>query len=203
MNQELICLASASPRRRQLLDQIGVACEVRPMDIDEFLLPDEPPHDFVRRLALSKAEQAAMSDPGPRRRLVLAADTVVVLDGKIFGKPSDDSDARDMLRALSGRTHEVMTAIAISDNGSCQCELSESKVTFCDLTPAQIDSYVATGEPAGKAGAYAIQGKAAVFIRRIEGSFSGVMGLPLFETAALLGRFGVDVMCPPARDADA
>ena len=203
MNQELICLASASPRRRQLLEQIGIACEVRPADIDEFSLPDEPPHDLVRRLALSKAEQATVGDRGKRRRLVLAADTVVVLDGKVFGKPTGDSDARDMLRALSGRTHEVMTAIAISDNGISHCELSESKVTFGDLTDAQIDSYVASGEPADKAGAYAIQGMAAVFISRIEGSFSGVMGLPLFETAALLGRFGVDVMCPSARDADA
>ena len=174
MNQELICLASASPRRRQLLEQIGIACQVRPTDIDEFSLPNELPHDLVRRLALSKAEQATVGDRGKRRRLVLAADTVVVLDGKVFGKPTGDSDARDMLRALSGRTHEVMTAIAISDNGISHCELSESKVTFGDLTDAQIDSYVASGEPADKAGAYAIQGYASLFVERDSGHGSGI-----------------------------
>jgi septum formation protein len=203
MNQELICLASASPRRRQLLGQIGVPCDVRPADIDEVSLQNESPPDLVRRLALSKAGQVAKDRDGAGRWLVLAADTVVVLDGKIFGKPRDDSDARDMLRELSGRTHEVLTAVAISDNESSQCELSESKVTFCDLTQAQIDSYVATGEPADKAGAYAVQGMAALFVRRIEGSYSGVMGLPLFETAALLRRFGVDVLCQSAGNADA
>lgn len=203
MNQELICLASASPRRLQLLEQIGVACEVRAADIEEFSLQNESPEDLVRRLALSKAELVAGSNGGSGQRLVLAADTVVVLDGKIFGKPVDDSDARNMLRQLSGRTHEVMTAVAISGKGTSHCELSESRVTFCDLTQAQIDSYVATGEPADKAGAYAIQGMAAILIRRLEGSYSGVMGLPLFETAALLQQFGVDVLGPTARDIDA
>jgi len=203
MNQELICLASASPRRRQLLEQIGVACEVRPADIDELSFQDESPNDLVCRLALSKAEQVARSVSGARQRIVLAADTVVVLDGKVFGKPVDDNDARDMLRQLSGRTHRVMTAVAISNEGTSHCELSESTVTFCELTPAQIDSYVATGEPADKAGAYAIQGMAAVLVRKLEGSFSGVMGLPLFETAALLQRYGVDVLSETATDIDA
>ncbi|MGI9265786.1 MAG: Maf family protein [Gammaproteobacteria bacterium] len=200
MNQELICLASVSPRRRQLLEQIGVAFEVRPADIDESSLCHETPRQFVHRVALAKAEHSAKLHRRSKDQIILAADTAVVLDGNIFGKPADNDEACRMLQALSGRTHQVMTAVAVVRSGTRLCETSVSDVTFGDLTSEQIDSYVATGEPADKAGAYGIQGLGAVFVSRLEGSFSGVMGLPLFETAVLLAQFGVPVLCPVAGD---
>ena len=193
MNQELICLASASPRRRQLLEQIGVSFEVFPTEIDESFRDDEPPQQLVHRLALAKAEHAAALPQWSPDQLVVAADTAVVLKGKIFGKPADDSDACRMLTELSGRTHQVMTAVAMVRGDTRFCETNVSEVTFKDLEPAEIEHYVATGEPADKAGAYGIQGLGAVFVSRLEGSYSGVMGLPLFETAALLEQFGIQV----------
>ena len=200
MNQELICLASASPRRRQLLEQIGVAFEVCPTDIDESFRHDEPPLELVHRLALAKAGHAAARSHQSPDQLIVAADTAVVLGGKIFGKPTDNNDARRMLAELSGRTHQVMTAVAMVRGDARFCETNVSEVTFKDLEPAQIEHYVATGEPADKAGAYGIQGLGAVFVSRLEGSYSGVMGLPLFETAALLEQFGVQVTCRIAGD---
>lgn len=194
MNQELICLASASPRRRQLLEQIGVAFEVAPADIDESPLANESPGQFVRRLAQEKAARALNTLAVGDRPIVLAADTIVVVDDEVFGKPEDDRHAAAMLCQLSGRSHEVLTAVAVARNDVRACEISRSRVTFGSLSDDQIDAYVATGEPHDKAGAYAVQGRAAIFIERIEGSFSGVMGLPLFETAGLLRSVGVEVM---------
>lgn len=148
----------------------------------------------MRRLALAKAAAASQTKGTHDGRLVLAADTVVVLDGDVFGKPKDDEDARRMLACLSGRTHEVLTAVAVLKDGQSTCRLSVSQVRFRVLTVKEITAYVETGEPLDKAGAYAIQGRAAVFVERLEGSFSGVMGLPLFETAELLRQCGIDVL---------
>lgn len=194
MNQELICLASASPRRLALLAQIGVSCDRHPVDVNETPLPGEAPPDFVRRVALDKATTAWREGVGDR--LVLAADTAVVVADEIFGKPADDATAITMLRRLAGREHEVLTAVAAVLEGERDYRVSKSRVVFRSLADDEIERYVATGEPRDKAGAYAVQGLAAVFIERLEGSFSGVMGLPLFETALLLNRFGVDVLAP-------
>ena len=192
MNQELICLASASPRRATLLRQIGLDCERRPVDVDETPRAGEAPADFVRRVALDKATTAWRE--GVAGRVVLGADTAVIVDERIFGKPRDEEQARAMLRRLSGDTHEVMTAVAAVLDGERDCLLSTSRVTFRELGADEIARYVATGEPADKADAYAVQGLAALFVERLEGSYSGVMGLPLCETGTLLRRFGVDAL---------
>ena len=198
----MIYLASRSPRRRELLAQIGVRFETvllredprRAVDVDETPLPGEAPQDYVLRVASTKAQVAA--DITAKRRLVLrpvlAADTTVVLDGQILGKPADREDAARMLGLLSGRQHDVMTAVAVAGFGNFKCALSASKVWFRDIDDAEIRRYILTGECADKAGAYAVQGRAAVFITRIEGSFSGIMGLPLAETATLLREFAVE-----------
>ena len=184
-------LASRSPRRSQLLAQIGVAHQVLAVDFDEARLPGEPPRAFVERLARDKALHSRSACPG--RRPLLTADTIVVLDGEIFGKPRNESDALAMLRALSGRSHEVMTAVAVCDGETVCSTVSVSRVRFRELREAECRAYWLTGEPADKAGAYAVQGLGAVFIERLEGSYSGVMGLPLFETAQLLKAAGVPV----------
>ncbi|ORU91979.1 MAG: septum formation protein Maf [Cycloclasticus sp. symbiont of Bathymodiolus heckerae] len=183
-----IILASASPRRAELLNQIGVEFDAMPVDIDEAPLKGERAYDYVQRLALEKA-QAAKHFSKQSDMLVLGSDTSVVIDGCILGKPDDRDHAREMLRELSGRTHSVMTSVAILGEQTLSI-VSESKVTFTILSESDIEWYWATGEPKGKAGAYAIQGKAAVFITRLEGSFSGVMGLPLYETNQLLKQQG-------------
>jgi septum formation protein len=186
-----IVLASRSPRRSQLLAQIGVPHEVLALDFDEARLPGEAPQAFVERLARDKALHARTARTGGR--LLLAADTIVVLDGTIFGKPRDEPGAVGMLRALSGRCHEVMTAVAVCDGSAVRTAVSVSRVTFRELGEAECRAYWDTGEPADTAGAYAVQGLGAVFIERLEGSYSGVMGLPLFETARLLQAAGVPV----------
>ena len=178
-----IRLASASPRRRELLTQIGVPHVVTGAHIDETEHPGEPPRDYVQRMARTKALAIWSQDSSLP---VLAADTTVVLDGVIFGKPRDRDDALRMLAALSGRTHEVLTAVALATRDGIAMRLNESRVTFRALTSAECAAYWDTGEPQDKAGAYAVQGRAAVFIERLTGSYSGVMGLPLFETAELL-----------------
>jgi septum formation protein len=183
-----ITLASASPRRAELLDQIGVAHVVRPADIDETPLPGEHPEAYVRRVTAAKAEAVWAVEA---TRPVLAADTAVVLGEELFGKPADLNDAVRMLMALSGRTHCVLTAVAVRSEAGLAMALSDSAVTMRVLTPAECARYWATGEPAGKAGAYAIQGLGAVFITGLEGSYSGVMGLPLAATASLLEAAGV------------
>ena len=184
-----IVLASRSPRRSELLAQIGIPHEVHAVDFDEARLPGEAPRQFVERLARDKALHARAACPG--RTPLLAADTIVVLDGEIFGKPRDEADALAMLRALSGRCHEVMTGVAVCDGSTVRSAVSVSQVRFRELGEAECRDYWATGEPADKAGAYAVQGRGAVFIERIEGSYSGVMGLPLFEAARLLQAAGV------------
>jgi len=186
-----IYLASGSPRRRELLRQIGVSFRVIGADLDETAFADEPPLAYVARLAQAKAtvgwERSRDSGDAP----VLAADTAVVLDGRILGKPAGMNEAIAMLLQLSGRTHEVLTAIALRTAGGLQVRLSHSAVTFRSIEPGEARLYWETGEPADKAGAYAIQGYAAIFISDLKGSYSGVMGLPLFETAALLNAAGV------------
>ncbi len=183
-----VLLASASPRRRELLAQIGVHHEVVRVDVPEVALPGEAPEVFALRLAVAKARAGRVA-ANPDPRAVLGADTVVVAQGEILGKPRDQDDFRRMMALLSGHTHQVMTAVARVDDDGCEASrLSVSHVTFRVLHDEEIDAYWASGEPADKAGGYAIQGYAAVFIARVEGSYSGVMGLPLYETAELLGE---------------
>lgn len=183
-----IVLASQSPRRRALLEQIGIRFSVRVADVDESQLAGEPVTDYVVRLAESKAAAVCtgLDSPVP----VLGADTVVVVDGSALGKPSNRDDASNMLAQLSGRSHEVLTAVAVAA-GRRKVVLNTTRVWFRDISVAERDAYVRTEEPMDKAGAYAIQGFAAVFVSRIDGSYSGVMGLPLYETAGLLAEFDV------------
>jgi len=193
VNGSFIYLASGSPRRRELLQQIGVSLRVIGADLDETALRGESPWAYVSRLAEAKAtvgwERSRESGDAP----VLAADTAVVLDGRILGKPAGMNDAMAMLLQLSGRAHDVLTAVALRTAGGVQVKVSQSTVTFRVIDPDEARAYWETGEPADKAGAYAIQGYAAIFISDLKGSYSGVMGLPLFETAALLRVAGV--MC--------
>jgi len=186
-----IILASASPRRAELLTQIGVTFDKVPVDIDEAPHCDESPHDYVQRLALEKA-QAAKLLCNQSDMLVLGSDTSVIIDDEILGKPENKEHAKDILNKLSGRTHSVLTSVALL-GAKDWCIVSENKVTFAVLSDSDIEQYWATGEPKGKAGAYGIQGKAAIFIKKLEGSFSGVMGLPLYETAQLLRKAGYSI----------
>jgi septum formation protein len=195
---DFVYLASGSPRRRELLQQIGVSFRVVGTGVDEAVRPGEAPAAYVARLAAAKADAGWAKADAERTRsreptdaAVLAADTAVVLDGKILGKPADRQDAEGMLRQLSGRTHEVLTAIALRAAGGLESRISRSEVTFRSIAAGEVQDYWETGEPGDKAGAYAIQGRAAVFIADLRGSYSGVMGLPLFETAELLDRAGV------------
>ncbi len=183
-----LCLASVSPRRRTLLAQIGVTFKIRAADVDESVLPAESAHEYVRRLAREKSLAVRRSGEALP---VLAADTTVVLDGRIYGKPRDRDDALAMLGRLSGRTHEVLTAVALADGRGCAERLSESRVRFRTLSAPEIVAYWDSGEPRDKAGGYAIQGLGAVFVESLSGSYSGVMGLPLFETAELLRAAGL------------
>ena len=188
----LLVLASRSPRRRELLWQIGVAHSVAAADIDERPLSGETPSDCVQRLALAKARTVASAGLP-----VLGADTAVVLDGELLGKPGDRAEGVAMLRRLSGRTHWVLTAVALVDAHGSRLALNASEVEFRVLADAECERYWDSGEPRDKAGGYAIQGLGAVFISALRGSYSGVMGLPLFETAALLDAAGVP--CGPGR----
>jgi septum formation protein len=188
----MIYLASASPRRQELLRQLGVEFEAMPSNILEVRQSGESPADYVSRVARDKAQFAAklMRERGLPVFPVLGADTEVVLDGEILGKPQDRVHGIALLNRLSGRTHEVLSAVCVVDQDSEHTALSISRVTFSRLTEAEIAQYWATGEPADKAGAYAVQGKAAAFIERLEGSYSGVMGLPLHELAEILKKIG-------------
>ena len=182
-----LVLASQSPRRRELLERLGIPVEVRPANADESLRPGEAAHDYVLRVARDKARAV----PGD---VVLGADTSVVLHGGVLGKPADAQDARRMLRALSGQVHEVLTGVCVRRNaGAMGVELDvvvATEVRFATLTGAQIDWYVSTGEPLDKAGAYALQGNGGVFVESVEGSVSNVVGLPLGETLQLLRHAG-------------
>lgn len=186
-----VVLASASERRSRLLDQIGVRHRALAANLDEQARDGEPPAEYALRVARDKAESVLAALGGRPDCPVLAADTTIALAGRIIGKPQNEDDCVGILTALSGRTHEVLTAVALAEAGTVRTILNASRVTFREIPEAECRQYWATGEPAGKAGAYAIQGKAAVFVSRLEGSFSGVMGLPLCETAALLDAAGV------------
>jgi septum formation protein len=178
-------LASASPRRRELLAAAGFSFDIDPVDVDESLIPGESPDTFVTRVALLKARTAGTRHPS---RLVVAADTAVVVDDEVFGKPADTADAGRMLRRLSGRSHDVLTGVALVGNGREATLVERTTVWFAVLSDRDIESYVATGEPMDKAGAYAIQGLASRFIPRISGSYANVVGLPVASVWALLRK---------------
>jgi septum formation protein len=187
-------LASGSPRRRELLTQIGVTFTVLSADIDETPHSDETATAYVERLARGKADAGLLflaNDPAYSSACVLGADTAVVLDGKILGKPADEADALAMLSALSDREHEVLTAIAVVDQQRCETRIVSSRVKFRAISAEEASAYWASGEPQDKAGSYAIQGLAAVFVESLNGSYSAVVGLPLCETAEILQRFGI------------
>ncbi len=181
-------LASSSPRRREILNQLGLVYDAEGVEIDETPVPGEDALTMVLRLARGKAEAAA--GPG---RVVLAADTAVVLDGEIFGKPADREDALSMLGRLSGREHEVLTGVAVAAAGQIDCVASRTRVWFREIRRDEALDYWHSGEPRDKAGAYGIQGLGGVFVSKIEGSYSGVVGLPVFETAELLLRAGIEI----------
>jgi septum formation protein len=197
-SSDFIYLASQSPRRRELLTQIGVAHELllptpeEDAESLEVVLVGEAPEVYVQRVTALKlvAARARLARARGQNRPILCADTTVAMDGTILGKPEDAADAQRMLRALSGQTHRVFTAIAIGWGDKTAQACCESHVTFAKLSDEEIADYVASGEPMGKAGAYGVQGRAAAFIARIEGSYSGIMGLPLFETAQALREVG-------------
>lgn len=183
-----VILASGSPRRHELLDMIGIAHEVLPADIDESQRDGERAVEHVERLAREKGAAVARRFPDS---LVIAADTIVVIDGDVLGKPRSAEEARSMLRRLAGRTHVVFTAVAVSLHGRLESTVEEVSVTFLPLSDATIASYVATGEPMDKAGAYGIQGYGSTLVQRIDGDFFTVMGLPLARLVALLAEVGV------------
>ncbi len=191
MSRPHLILASASPRRCELLAQIGVEFEQQVADIDETPARGEAAEAFVRRMALEKAR--AVRRAGNGELPVLGADTVVVVDGMPLGKPEDFTHARQMLKQLSGRMHEVLSAVALVDTAEAVA-VNRSRVWFRELGETEFQAYWETGEPRDKAGSYAIQGLAAIFIKRLDGSYSGVMGLPLYETARLLQEFGFQVL---------
>lgn len=187
----LLYLASASPRRRELLAQLGLATVMLPQHIDESPLLKEAPSAYVKRVALAKV-QAALQDPAICLPLpFLAADTAVVCDDQVLGKPEDEQAAIAMLRKLSGRQHQVLTAVVVATPALCCDTLVSSTVWFRTLSAAEMQAYWRSGEPCDKAGAYAIQGLGAMFVSRLEGSYSAVVGLPLFETMQLLANFGI------------
>jgi septum formation protein len=204
LSDQRIYLASRSPRRRELLKQIGVSFESlllredlrRGVDVDETPLADESAGVYALRIARAKAAAALqqIAQRGLPQKPVLAADTTIVFDERIIGKPEDEQHAVRLLRAFSGREHQVLTAVALAFKDQVETQLSVSRVWFQELSEAEIRRYVASGEGLDKAGAYAIQGRAGAFVARIEGSYSGIMGLPLAETADLLKRFNIPVL---------
>ncbi len=197
---DFVYLASQSPRRRQLLEQLGVRYELLLPGADEDaesledVLPGEPPARYVQRVTGLKLDAAVqrLKRRGLPAAPILCSDTTVALGRTIYGKPADARDAQRMLAALAGHTHRVLTAVAVQYGHKRLAALSDSRVTFAAMTPAQIRRYVASGEPMGKAGAYAVQGAAAAHIAKISGSYSGIMGLPMFETAQLLRQCGLE-----------
>ena len=184
-------LASASPRRREILAAMGVAHSCAAAGIDETPAAGEPPPELALRLARGKARAAL---PVRAEPVILGADTVVSLDGELFGKPASEEEAMYMLSRLSGRVHAVHTAVAVLAGGRELTAVSASGVEFREIAPGEARAYWATGEPGGKAGGYAIQGRGGIFVARLSGSYTGVMGLPVFETAALLARAGIEVL---------
>ena len=195
----MIYLASRSPRRRDLLSQLCVSFEILDVEIQETALDDETPDALVRRLAASKAQagRAYLDDGGAH--LVLGADTVVVIDNEVLGKPRNADHAGEMLLRLSGRCHEVLSAVALTSVDGIAIRSSRSRVCFRKLNVEECEAYTATGEPLDKAGAYGIQGRAAAFVSDLRGSYSGVVGLPLYETAELLTQAGVALFADSRR----
>ena len=183
-----VILASQSPRRRELLTLVGIPHEVRPADIDESYGAGELPHAHAERLAREKAAVVARTAPDA---VVIGSDTIVVLDGDVLGKPRDERDAASMLMRLSGRTHTVMTAVAVMWRGVERSAVEEVEVTFHTLTSAEIDAYIATREPMDKAGAYGIQGFGATIVARVDGDYFAVMGLPLQRMVRLMADLGL------------
>jgi len=195
MNNDFdIYLASVSPRRRELLEQIGVSYQLVSVDVDETPQATESAENYVSRLALEKARAGWQLCAEDNKKPVLGADTALVIDNEILGKPVDQEHAINMLMRLSGRVHRVLTGIGLVTADSEQVAVSTSFVTFRELSKAECEAYWHTGEPIGKAGSYAVQGQAAIFISKLEGSYSGVMGLPLYETAELLQNVKVNVL---------
>jgi septum formation protein len=194
-NTPVVILASASPRRQELLRQIGVSFQTVEPDVDETPGYNESADAFVLRLALEKARVGLrmVRERDLNGAPVLGADTCIVFDGEILGKPDDREHGIAMLTRLAGRSHEVLTGVALVDDGREQQVISRSRVTFAHLSPDEIAAYWDTGEPVDKAGAYAVQGRAATFIERIEGSYSGIVGLPLFEVAHMLKNLGMQL----------
>jgi septum formation protein len=188
-----VVLASSSPRRRQLLDLVRITHTVRPADVDETYMAGEIPEAYAERLARAKAESVAALS---RDAVVIAADTIVVVDGVVLGKPRDAFEARRMLGVLSGRSHLVMTAMAVSWSGRTIADVEVVDVTFVPLSDAEIDSYIETGEPMDKAGAYGIQGFGATIVRRIDGDYFAVMGLSLVRLVSLLREIGISYDFP-------
>jgi septum formation protein len=204
MRPDFVYLASVSPRRQQLLKQIGVPFQILNVEIDESVGATEDPPAYVTRLAAAKAGAGlCLSEArGLLARPVLAADTTVAIDGEILGKPLNGEDGRHMLRLLSGRTHEVLSAVALATPSGLASRLSRSEVTFRAIGAAEARDYWDTGEPRDKAGGYAIQGYGAVFVADMRGSYSGVMGLPLYETAEFLRSAGVSLWHPGTAGGD-
>lgn len=194
MERNDLHLASSSERRRAILEALGLHFSWAGEDLDESPRAGERVAELALRLAQAKA--AAASQSRPQAAIVLGADTVVTIDGQPMGKPDDETDALRMLAALSGRTHEVITAVALARPGATLQEVSTTRVQFREIDTAEAKAYWRSGEPRGKAGAYAIQGRGGAFVRAIEGSYSGVVGLPVFETAAMLKQVGIDVLEP-------
>ena len=192
----MLILASQSPRRAELLSQIGVPFTTLSADIDETILPGETPEIYVQRLAEQKAQAGWQASADiAENRLALGADTVVVIHEQALGKPKNFDDAMRMLQRLSGQKHQVFTAVTITSGEHCESILVKTDVTFCDLTPSQIEEYWQTGEPQDKAGSYAIQGIGGKFVTHIKGSYSAVVGLPLYETNQLLSRMRLAHEC--------
>jgi septum formation protein len=195
-----VILASQSPRRRQLLDLIGIAHEVQPADIDESYLAGERPREHAERLARGKTAVIAAREPDA---LVIGSDTIVVVDGDVLGKPASENDAVRMLARLAGRSHVVITAVAVSWRGETRSAVEEVGVTFHPMTRTEIDAYIATGEPMDKAGAYGIQGYGATIVARVDGDYFAVMGLPLQRLTRVLGSLGIRYGFGPLEIADA
>jgi len=187
----MLYLASQSPRRRELLARLGLPFGLLELDVPEHRQPGEPAEDYVRRVAREKAGAGLLQVVANPNAIVLGADTEVILGDEVFGKPRDADDAAAMLRRLSGRTHQVISAVSVVSAGREAQAVSRSEVTMAALDDDAIAAYLATGEWDGKAGAYGIQGRAQIFIAHLAGSFSGVMGLPLYETARLLHEFDI------------
>ncbi|MGY1457420.1 MULTISPECIES: Maf family protein [unclassified Luteimonas] len=194
----MLHLASKSPRRRELLARLGLDFGVLEVDVPEQRAPGEAPEDYVARVAREKAGAGLLHVVAVPGAVVLGSDTEVVLDNEVFGKPADAAEAEAMLRRLSGRTHRVLTSVSLVSAGREVRALVASEVAFAALSDADIADYVGSGEPMGRAGAYAIQGGAERFVTRLAGSYSGVMGLPLHETASLLREFGIHARTPRA-----